>query len=190
MEKGITLFFYFVLLPLSGWLVLTWIVTLCKFKRYSTFLFLLDFWGVLIFGTCSLWISQSYFKPIVLTQKDIYGTYVIDRDQFPGKQADWQYDNFRFTITPELKMIFESRLYEGIWRKEIVDDSFSTGYFDLNKKQYCNKRIRLHSDLTNHHIIRDNPTLYRKKFNAFYYVFNSEKFGNVFFKKGQWENKR
>lgn len=124
---------------------------------------------------------------MIVTQKDIYGTYVIDKDKYPGEQANWQYKNFKFEITEDNKMIFQSHIYDNYWKQEIVDVSYAPGYFDFNKNEYCNQRIRIHSNRNNHHIIRNNPTLYRKSFNRFYYVFESEKFGNVFFKKGTWE---
>ena len=38
----------------------------------------------------------------------------------------------------------------------------------------------------NHHILIENPTTYRQVWN-FYLVFNSKKFNNVFFKKGNWK---
>ncbi|QRR00195.1 hypothetical protein [Dyadobacter sandarakinus] len=37
-----------------------------------------------------------------------------------------------------------------------------------------------------HHILMDNPTTYRETW-SFYLVFDSPKFGNVFFTKGDWE---
>jgi len=187
MGKGIAILFYLVMLPLSGLVLLVWAITYLKWKTHKALFILLALWGIFILGTGLLGFFEAYFRPMILTQEDIYGTYVIDRDKFPGKQADWQYDNFRFKISPEHHLIFESRLYEDTWKTEKVDVSFSSGYFDTDKAQYCNRKIRIHSDSTNHHIIRDNPTLYRKKFNRFYYVFESEKFGNVFFKKGEWK---
>jgi hypothetical protein len=41
-----------------------------------------------------------------LDKEDIYGNYVIDRDICSGKQADWQYNHYRFKITEENKNIF------------------------------------------------------------------------------------
>ncbi len=187
MGKGIIILFYIVMLPLTVFFLLAWIVTYIKWKKHTALFILIGIWGLVILGTGLLWISEPLLRPMVLTQQDIYGTYVIDKDKFPGKQAEWQYDNFRFKITPENKMIFESRVSKDYWKSETVDVSYSSGYFDLDKEQYCNRKIRIHSDSTNHHIIRDNPTLYRKRFNQFYYVFKSEKFGNVFFKKGEWK---
>jgi len=36
-----------------------------------------------------------------------------------------------------------------------------------------------------HHIVTSNPTTYRSAW-SFYLVFESPKFNNVYFKKGQW----
>ena len=96
---------------------------------------------------------------------------------FQENKNDWQYDNFGFKITPDNKMIFELLVYNHNWKIEKVGFTFSTSYFDLNKKQYYNRKIRILSDSTNHHKNRDNKTLYRNKF---YHVV---KFGNLFFEK-------
>ncbi|NRF37488.1 hypothetical protein [Pedobacter foliorum] len=40
--------------------------------------------------------------------------------------------------------------------------------------------------LPTHHIMDGDPTIYRDTW-SFYLVFNSPKFGNMFFKKGAWE---
>jgi hypothetical protein len=188
MGKGIAILFYIIMLPTTGILILTWIVTYIKWKKHTAFFVLLSIWGLFTFLTGLLWFSAPYFRPMILTQKDITGNYIIDRDKFPGKQADWQYENFRFSITDNNELIFESRIYDNKWKADTVKVSYSSGYYDIDRKEYCNRKLRVHSDSTNHHIIRDNPTLYRQSFNDFYYVFESIKFGNVFFKKGQWKN--
>jgi hypothetical protein len=190
MGKGIVLIFYLFMLPITGLLLLIWIVTYLKSKKHFALYILIAVWTIFILGIGLLWITEPYFKPMILTQNDIYGTYVIDKDKFSGKQADWQYDNFKFTITKNDELIFKTLIHDNKWKSETVKVSYSSGYFDLDKNEYCNRKIRIHSDSLNNHIIRDNPTLYRKSFNNFYYVFKSKKFGNVFFKKGDWINKK
>jgi len=187
MGKGIIILFYLILLPISLLLLLAWIVTFIGWRKHTPIFILLSIWAFFILLTGILWISEPFFKPMILTQQDIYGTYVIDKDRFPGKQADWQYENFRFKITDHNELIFESLIYDSKWKADTVKVSYSSGYYDEDKKEYCNQKLRVHSDSTSHHIIRDNPTLYRQSFSGFYYVFESEKFGNVFFKKGQWK---
>lgn len=186
MGKGILILFYLIMLPTTGILLLTWMVTYIGWKRHTPFVFLLALWGIFISGTGLLWLIEPYFRPMILTQKDIIGNYVIDKNKFPGKQADWQYENFKFTITENEKLIFKSRIYDDFWKSDTVTISYSTGYYDLDKEEYCNRKIKIHSDSTSHHIISDNPTLYRQNFGRFYYVFESEKFGNVFFRKEKW----
>ena len=188
MGKGIALFFYLLLLPATGILLLTWVITYIKWKKHTAFFVLLAIWGLFISLTGLIWFLQPYLEPKILTQKDIIGNYVIDKDKFPGKQADWQYKNFRFEITSNKELIFKSRIYDTVWKSDTVKISYSSGYYDLDKEEYCNKKIRIHSDSTSHHILKDNPTLYRQSFGRFYYVFKSEKFGNVFFKKGEWSD--
>ncbi len=187
MGKGILILFYLIMLPLTGVLLLTWGVTYLRWKKHTAFYILLVFWGFFIFGTGLLWITGPYFRPMILTNKDIIGNYIIDKNKFPGRQADWQYENFKFTINENDELIFQSRVYGNVWKSDTVKVSYFSGYYEIDKKEYCNRKLRVHSDSTAHHIIRDNPTLYRQKFNSFYYVFESKKFGNVFFKKGEWE---
>lgn len=187
MGKGIPMFFYLILLPLTAMLLLTWGVIYLRWKKHTAFYILLAFWGFFIFGTVLLRITEPYFKPMILTNKDIIGDYIVDKNKFPGRQADWQYENFKFTINENDELIFQSRIYDNVWKSDTVKVSYSSGYYDLDKKEYCNRKLRVHSDSTTHHIIRDNPTLFRQNFNCFYYVFESEEFGNVFFKKGQWK---
>lgn len=179
---------FMIMIPLSGILLFTWIL-INKWKAHGFFYILFVIWGILILGIVFLFLAQPYLKPMILTQQDIYGDYIIDRDKFPGKQADWQYDNFKFSITENDQLIFKARIYDNVWNLDTVKVSYSSGYYDLEKEQYCNRKLRVHSDSTTHHIIMDNPTLYRRSFNRFYYVFESKKFGNVFFKKGEWDKR-
>jgi len=187
MGKGEIAILYLIMLLTTGVLLLTWILTYIGWKKHTVFCILLAIWGFFILVIGLSWFSEPYSRPMILTQKDIVGNYVIDKDKFPGKQADWQYENFRFTITDNDKLIFESRIYDNNWKADTINVSYSSGYYDIDRKEYCNRKLRVHSDSTSHHIIRDNPTLYRQSFNRFYYVFESDKFGNVFFKKGEWK---
>ena len=54
-----------------------------------------------IFGLLALLISiyKWFERPISLTKKQIIGGYRIDKNFYPGKNANWQYDHYRFTIT-------------------------------------------------------------------------------------------
>jgi hypothetical protein len=186
MTKLILALIIVVLLPGTAIILWIWVLRAKFWKKFYTLYVLFGFWALFIVVSAVLLWLEPYFRPMVLTQHDIYGEYVIDRSKFPGYQADWQYDNFRFKITSDNKMIFQSRTFGSYWKSDTLTVSYSSGYYDLDKEQYCNRKLRVHSDSNSHHIIREHPTLYRKSFNRFYYVFESEKFGNVFFKKGNW----
>jgi len=118
------------------------------------------------------------FPYSLLEKEDFYGDYIIDRNQFPGKQADWQYNSFRFVISHNDAINFyimrnghEVRVYKGFITTVV-----------LNKSAH----LVLHRQEPVHHILTMDPTVYRRK-GSFYLVFDSPKFGNVFFKKGEWK---
>jgi hypothetical protein len=113
-----------------------------------------------------------------IERSDIYGDYVIDRNKFSGFQADWQYEHFRYTILPNDSIYF----YETDGEKIIKTHKGTVKFLS----SYQRPRLVLQIDTPRHHIIESYPTLYREPW-SFYYVFNSEKFGNVFFTKGKWK---
>jgi len=133
--------------------------------------------SLIILWLCLSFISIFYTKKTI-KQADIYGSYIIDRSKFSGHQADWQYNHFRFEITESNQLIF----FETKGRKVIKADTIEV-YINT---VYKNNRLVVESDTTNHHIVQSSPALYRTVW-SHYYVFHSEKFGNVFFKKGRWK---
>ena len=42
-----------------------------------------------------------------LSPKDIYGVYRIDREFYPGPNADWQYEHYRFEIKDDTFILTE-----------------------------------------------------------------------------------
>lgn len=97
---------------------------------------------------------------------------------FSGKQSDWQYNTFRFTIKKN------DSIYFNITDKDKIIKTYK-GKIDTNEI-YESKRLIIKMEEPNHHILIENPTTYRQVWN-FYLVFNSKKFNNVFFKKGNWK---
>jgi hypothetical protein len=122
----------------------------------------------------SLFVDQ-YRKPIHLTKNEIVGEYRIDTTFYPGANAKWQYDHYKFYITNK-----DSILFLEMEEKEIPRTIYK------HKIKYSNIPPKLWSIVadTTHHIIINQPTLYRGH-DKFYYVFHSEKFGNMFFRKLQ-----
>ncbi|MBK7567258.1 MAG: hypothetical protein KBF42_09245 [Chitinophagales bacterium] len=170
----ITLLFIFILAPISILLALIWL-----FSGKKLFGKILGGFWLLIFLLIVTGRIIDYFTtPINLEREDIYGEYVIDRNKYPGFQADWQYDHFRFEITKNDSIYFY--VTEG---KAIVKTYSGTISFH---HAYKRPRLIININAPRHHIIEDNPTLFRVP-RDFYYVFNSSKFGNVFFTKGRWK---
>ena len=138
--------------------------------------------GVVVFGVVAVILTVSILRLFTfkkeVTQGDIYGTYVIDRTKFPGKQADWQYNHYRFEITRQNEFLFRLTDKEKVIRTFRGKAVFSP-YYKI-------PRIVLQVDSPSYHIINETPTLYRTVW-SFYYVFYSPKFGNVFFTKGKWK---
>lgn len=112
-----------------------------------------------------------------LKRSDIYGSYVIDRSILPGKQADWQYNHYRFEITTQDSF----KLY--YMEKGHVTKTYKAKVNFLRGYEY---RLTLKADSPGYHLIDPMPTLYRRVF-SFYYVFTSPSYHNVFFTKGDWK---
>ncbi len=135
-------------------------------------------WIILFSLIASLCVLKLFTTKMKLNQNEIYGEYVIDKNKCTGKQADWQYNNYRFEIKKDNKIYFYITKKERIVKTIIKDIKFNNGH----------SSPLLDIDLKNNdfHILKQNPTLYREIW-TFYYVFHSEKFGNMFFTKRKWE---
>lgn len=129
----------------------------------------------LIAGIIIAFVIEPISRKMKVDQTNIYGEYIIDRSKYPGRQADWQYNSFKFELRSNHKLYF----YE-MENGQVTKMSIIPIYFCIPN------HLVLVKDSTNHHIVSDNPTLYRETF-SFYYVFKSSKFGNVFFKRGCWK---
>jgi hypothetical protein len=138
---------------------------------------------IALIGICSIWgfaflivvtglINDYYSQPIRLTKTEIIGDYRIDTNFFTGKNAKWQCDHYRFTITPTDTIIFYVTNKEIIiktYKEKIV---YSSGPPDMWKVQ----------NGTAYHVLKYPPTLFRGH-KKFYYVFKSDYYGNMFFRK-------
>lgn len=114
----------------------------------------------------------------VLDQEDYYGDYIVQRNYFPGNQADWQYNHYRFTITEQDSIFFF--ITEGA-------DVLNTYRGTIRSvAPYGSARLILDMEEPIHHVMSDNPTTYRSAW-SFRLVFCSTKFHNMYFEKGEWE---
>ena len=113
-------------------------------------------------------------------KEDIYGNYIINRNKCKGKQADWQYNHYRFKITND------NKIYFYVTDKERIVKSF-TGKIEINSYSNPSTLFKINFEEPIFHILQENPTLYRETW-TYYYVLHSQKYGNMFFTKGNWEN--
>lgn len=154
-------------------LAIVWLVT----KRKAFAKAILYLWLIVAIFLAIISVLNFFTYKKQLLPEDIYGDYIIDRSKIPGKQADWQYNHYRFEITPQ------NEFYFHVTDKERVVKTY-TGTVSFLEAYKC--RLVLHVDSPAHHIMEEKPTLYREVW-SFYYVFNSPKYGNVFFTKGKWK---
>lgn len=174
MGFGFNLGFIFIVLPLTAILLIIWAIT--KNKAFGIVLGII--WGG-VFGLVILSsIMQTVFSQKVLDKDDYYGEYIIDRTYFPGKQADWQYDHYRFEIKNNDSIFFHYT------NKERILKTYRGTIRTI--KSYKSEILVINMEQPTHHVLTTDPTVNRETW-SFYLVFNSPKFSNMFFKKGHWE---
>ena len=123
-------------------------------------------------------ISGILAKKKVLEKSDFYGEYAIDRNYFSGKQADWQYNNFRFEIKEN------DSIYFYVTDEEIINETYKGTISTL--APYKSARLVIEMEKPTNHILTSNPTIYREAW-GFFMVFKSPKFNNMYFRKAEWK---
>ncbi len=170
------IFFIIILLPATGILLLTWLFTKKKIFGKVVGIFWLGIFGLIFLSLTVQWLTAKK----ELHKKNYYGAYIVDRDYFPGKQANWQYQNFRFEIRDDDSIFFY------VTDKEKILKTYKGTITTTEPYSYSSDRLILNMEKPTHHIMIGNPTIYRNAW-SFYMVFNSPKFKNVYFKKGRWK---
>lgn len=174
MGFGFNLFFVFILVPLIGILLVAWLLTRKKFFGKTLGLILVGILGLVMLSAIVQWLTTK----TILKKKDYYGQYIINRDYFPGRQADWQYNSFRFEIKENDSIYFYVTDKEQILK--VYKGTITT------TKPYSSERLIINMEQPTYHIMASNPTTYRSAW-SYYLVFYSPKFNNVYFKKGRWK---
>jgi energy-coupling factor transporter transmembrane protein EcfT len=181
MGFGFNLLFVFVILPAVAILTLLFIIAWFGTKRsiYLKILGLMWFsiFGFFIFIVIVQWLTSK----TELEKKDYYGKYIVDRNFFPGRQADWQYESFRFEIKEN------DSIYFYLTNKEKILKTYYGTIETTDPSQYSSERLKLNMTQPTYHIVKDDPTTYRSAW-SFYLVFHSSEFNNVYFKKGKWKS--
>jgi hypothetical protein len=168
MGFGFNLFGFPILVLISIGLLIYLLIS----KNKIALIILASLWGLLFLFFELGAIARYYRKPISLTRNDIVGEYRIDTTFYSGKNATWQYNHYKFFITKKHSIMFVE-----------MNDKGRVIYREVHDLKFSNIPVtwEIKSD-TLHHVIRNNPTLYRSH-SKFYYVFHSVKFGNMFFRK-------
>jgi hypothetical protein len=174
MGFGFNLFFAFILLPITVILLVIWAFTRKPGFGQALGCLWIPVLALAFLSTMLKWV----FEKKKLTKKDYYGSYIINRNYFAGKQADWQYDHFRFEIRDNDSIYFYITDKERI--SKIYKGTINTA------TNYESARLILNMETRTHHIVASNPTAIRCTW-GFNLIFYSPKFNNVYFKKGEWE---
>ena len=174
MGFGFNLALIFFILPSTGIFLLLWLFT----QKRIFGKILVGIWGMIFLLGFVSYASQTIFAKKVLEKKDYYGEYTIDRDYFPGVNADWQYNHYRFEIKENDSIYFHET--DGTRILKTYNGKMST------LPQYTSARIVMDMEKPSHHILTTNPTTYRETWD-FFLVFKSPKFNNMYFRKREWE---
>lgn len=166
-------FILFIIIVLTIILALLWLFT--KKKIFGEAIGYLGY-GVIVLVALGLVINFCENGKRV-KRSDYTGQYVINRKFYAGKQADWQYEHFRFEIKSDDAIEFHVTEKDRIVKTYY--GTVSTSHYDRTE------RLIINMNQPTHHIMSSNPTLYRGVWN-FILVFQSPKFRNVCFKKAQW----
>ena len=108
----------------------------------------------------------------LVEKHDIIGTYCVDTRMFPGKNSNWQYEHYKIEITDN-KLIVKYLDLGRIQSTESVEIVFL--------EYYKNNRVKVTGN-SHHHMLQQHPLLVREGW-SYYYVINSLKYGNMYFKK-------
>jgi len=141
-------------------------------KKKIALKLLAGLWAVTICIFCLGLFLENFRRPISLTKQVIFGEYRIDTTFYPGINSKWQYEHFKFTITPEDSLTFYLTRKDTIFKTYTYKLKYSSGLPDL---------WSVVND-TAYKLLKHPPILYRGH-KKFYYVIRSDNYGNMFFRK-------
>ena len=176
MGFGFTLLMVLVVFPLIILFLIIWAIT--RKRIYGKILCYL--WLGLIVFIALIDAIGSLTADKILSKKDFYGQYIIDRNYFKGRQTNWQYDNFRFEIKENDSLFFY------VTDKERILKTYRGVIKTTDPNVYKSVRLSINMEQPTIHVLKTDPTIYRSAWD-FLLVFHSEKFNNMYFRKGTWK---
>lgn len=174
MGTGFDTLFDFVLLPLAAASLAVWFFVYSKpygkYVLYAAIGFIVAVGGLKGY--------DLYLKSTHIKAEDLYGSYIIDRSEYPGENADWQYNEFRFDIVPPNDIRFHKTTMERIANTTDGKLFFKERYRDFDE-------LTLQMERSRH--LWDIQPIVRGDNEQFHLVFRSTEFGDMFFIKGEWK---
>jgi hypothetical protein len=176
MGFGFNLVFIFFLIPVTGILLIVWLISRQQIVGKLIGLMWLGVIAIVMLSFIVQWLTSK----TKLTKSDYYGEYIVNLEYFKGAQTNWQYNHFRFEITEQDSIFFYTTEQEKILK------TYRGTIKTSDPKNHRSERLILDMEKPLHHIMSENPTTYRSAWD-FYLVFYSPKYDNIFFKKGKWK---
>ncbi|UQB67341.1 hypothetical protein [Epilithonimonas zeae] len=172
------MFFSLLLFLVLGFITLILLSLYHSTKKKIIIKLSIGIWIVVGLFAILIIISNFLYSKRKLDKEDFYGTYIVNREFFKGKNADWQYNHYRFEITKDnvlnLYITDESKVLKIYRRKiEFIEGS-------------VNPHLKIINENPNF-ILESEPTLYSSSW-GFYLVFKTKPYSNMFFKKGKWKS--
>ncbi|MFM6983381.1 MAG: hypothetical protein ACKOXF_04550 [Chitinophagaceae bacterium] len=111
---------------------------------------------------------------VKLSRSDFYGDYVIDRDYFPGPDAQWQYEHYKFTIRQDDSLFFYVMSGDSV-------KSVFKGKMNVSNA-YASARITFDMQEPIHHVFTEQPLIVRNRWD-FNIVLYSPFYNHMYFEK-------
>jgi len=158
---------------------------------------------LVIIGLLSYSVYKFTTSPMTVKKYHLKGTFVINREMFKGKNADWQYDHYWINIKndtlflhimsngKEIKMYKRQIAYiDPYHRMQSRRDHVFFGFVNTDKEfqnQHANnEEQRIFIESEEHHMLINDPRLLASPF-SFNIVLVSNRYGNMFFTRGKWK---
>lgn len=116
------------------------------------------------------WLNSN----VKLSKSDFYGDYVINRDFFPGPDAQWQYEHYKFTIRPDDSLFFYVMAGDSI-------RSVHKGKMIVSNA-YASARVTFDMQPPVHHVFTEQPLIVRNRW-GFTIVLYSPYYNHMYFEK-------
>ena len=173
---------FFPLLILSGVIAFTWFLLTPAENKAKTVKWIAGLYGLGFLALMGLfglahW-ADAQRAPIQPSRTDLIGVYRVDRNMYPGPQANWQFQHHRILITEQDSLILEI-LNNGKVRKRFARAFEPVPVSGLRHFRW---QFTDGTDSLYHQIIATEPIMVRSH-SSFYYVFPSNRYGNMFFRK-------